>query len=43
MRDLGRVPNVITYSALTSALRALDLFHEMRDHGMVLHGITYNA
>ena len=43
MRDLGLVPNDTTYSALTNAVRALDLFQEMRDQGMVLNGITYNA
>ena len=40
---LRPVPNDTTYSALTIAVRALDLFQEMRDQSMVLNGITYNA
>ena len=50
MRNLGLVPNVITYSALISAcetgqkaVRALELFHVMRGQGLVLNVITYTA
>ena len=50
MKQRGIVPNVITYSALISALQkakrpaqALKIFEEMQQHGIVPNVITYSA